>query len=149
MLSASPTYNLPSIVNSNPLVTQPSKPPQLGLSLCSRPPLSSLYNLDEIKFRRKTEPLLSRVPHQQTKTYIALVPLQMLHLTTNSIFSQPVPKHQALGFLTPNKVDSVAPANKIFSIFLFLVLYYLSYKCFLTLCPILQFSERRLKVSII
>lgn len=99
--------------------------------------------------RPKMELLLSRVPHQQTKTYIALVPLQMLHLTTNSIFSQPVPKHQALGFLTPNKVDSVAPANKIFSIFLFLVLYYLSYKCFLTLCPILQFSERRLKVSII
>lgn len=38
--------------------------------------------------------------------------------------------------LTPNKVDYVIPANQVFSTFLFLVLYSLSYKSFLPSIPL-------------
>ena len=45
------------------------------------------------------------------------------------IYSQPIPIDKStLGFLTPNKIDCVAPLNQIFSTFLFFVLYSLSYK---------------------
>ena len=64
----------------------------------------------------------------------------MLHLTRNVVYpvSQSPNTKPALGsilislyLLTLNKVDFVVPANQIFSICLFLVLYSLSYKCFL------------------
>ena len=50
----------------------------------------------------------------------------------HSTFHQLIPKHQAN---SPNKVDFVAAANQIFSIFLSVVLYSLSYKSFLPSAP--------------
>ena len=45
----------------------------------------------------------------------------------------PSPKAKpTLGLLTPNKVDDVAPANQLFSVFFFLVLYSLSCKSVLS-----------------
>lgn len=66
----------------------------------------------------------------------------MLHKTGNAAYpvSQSPNTRLSLGSIlislflfTPNKVDSVASTNQILSIFLFLVVYSLSYKGFLLL----------------
>ena len=64
------------------------------------------------------------------------VPVNALRHLKCRISRQPTPNAKpnlgsiliSLLLLTPNKVDSVTSANQIFSIFLFLVLYFLSYK---------------------
>ena len=71
------------------------------------------------------------------------VPVNALLDQKHSVFSQPIPKAKpVLGsiltsffLLTPRNTDYVAPANQRFSIFLFLVLYFLSYKSFLPSTP--------------
>lgn len=87
------------------------------------------------------EPLLPRVPHRAKWNLDNIHVPVMLCLTRNSVYisSQLIPKRQAnSGFHTyllapshPNKVDCVAPDNHIFSIFLFVVLHFLSYESFL------------------
>lgn len=78
------------------------------------------------------EPLPPKEPHPHPKTWITFVCLEMFCLTRNSISGQPDLKCQAssrlyitsLFLLTPNKVDTMAPAIEIVSIFLFLILYF-------------------------
>lgn len=57
----------------------------------------------------------------------------MLPLSGNASYlvSQAPKAKPALGLLTPNKIEWMAPANQVFSIFLFLVLSSLPYKSFL------------------
>ena len=53
-----------------------------------------------------------------------------------SLSNQTISERQAnSGLSHPNQIDYVAPANQIFSIFLLLVLYSLSYKSFLPSIP--------------
>lgn len=75
------------------------------------------------------ELLLPRVPHQQTESGMAFLSLQILHLAIDTVYlgGQSPKAKPPLGLLTPNKGDYVAPANQIFSIFVFLHLYSLSF----------------------
>lgn len=87
------------------------------------------------------ETLLPVVPHQQTETSVTSVSLRMLCLVRNAghPVSQPPPAKPVLGsvltsliLLHPNNVDCVVPANYRYFLFLFLVLYSLSYNSFLS-----------------
>lgn len=68
----------------------------------------------------------------------------MLPLIRHAVYpvSQSPNAKSALGLLTPDKADSVAPACQMFAICVFLVLQSLSYKSFLPSVPFCSFLKR-------
>ena len=73
------------------------------------------------------ELLQPRMSSEQSETQITPLIRNAVYLVSQSPKANP-----ALGLLNLNKVDDVAPANQVFSVFFFLVLYCLSCKSVLS-----------------